>query len=196
MDSLRDRAGGGCVGVVVVGADTFDITGLSSDHRIVFDSNGGVDTVIGAPQPQDVFNGVSSFGSSDGLGALAGGIHQFGDLLREMIADDHLLALLLDQRSPSIGIVRLMHAFDLSFGQFAPMKKISANSLPMSVASISKLSCNCFSGKSVALQTAQIGGALLNLHAALHKRCACELRKRENSWTIGWGMDTQGRCKT
>ena len=36
-------------------SDTVDITGLTSDHRVVFASNGGSDTVIGTPRPQDVF---------------------------------------------------------------------------------------------------------------------------------------------
>jgi Ca2+-binding RTX toxin-like protein len=36
------------------GDDTIDISGLSSDHRIVFRSNGGNDTIIGALRPQDV----------------------------------------------------------------------------------------------------------------------------------------------
>ncbi len=70
--------------------DTVDITGLTSDHRIVFDSNGGTDTLVGAVRPQDVFNGdnlndqrltattaaatdvTSAFGSVDGLNALMG----------------------------------------------------------------------------------------------------------------------------
>jgi Ca2+-binding RTX toxin-like protein len=62
--------------------DTVDITGLSSDHRVVFNSNGGLDTVLGDVRTQDVFNGItndqrvetassdSSFGAFDGLAAL------------------------------------------------------------------------------------------------------------------------------
>ncbi len=48
------------------GNDTVDITGLTSAHRVVFASNGGADTVIGSPRPQDVF------GLSDGLDVLLG----------------------------------------------------------------------------------------------------------------------------
>ncbi|NOV16620.1 hypothetical protein E5S70_11120 [Ensifer adhaerens] len=36
------------------GDDTVDITGLSSEHRIVFRSNGGNDTLVGQLRPQDV----------------------------------------------------------------------------------------------------------------------------------------------
>jgi len=36
------------------GNDTVDITGLSSEHRIVFRSNGGTDTIIGQLRSQDV----------------------------------------------------------------------------------------------------------------------------------------------
>jgi hypothetical protein len=44
--------------------DTVDISGLTSDHRVACDSNGGTDTVVGTPSPQDVF------GTSDGLDVL------------------------------------------------------------------------------------------------------------------------------
>ncbi len=39
-----------------MGADTVDISGLTSDHRIVFNSGGGNDAVIGTLRPQDVVN--------------------------------------------------------------------------------------------------------------------------------------------
>jgi Ca2+-binding RTX toxin-like protein len=39
-----------------MGADTVDISGLTSDHRIVFNSGGGNDNVIGTLRPQDVVN--------------------------------------------------------------------------------------------------------------------------------------------
>jgi Ca2+-binding RTX toxin-like protein len=55
------------------GSDTIDISGLTSAHRVVFTSNGGEDSVIGQPRPQDVFEGVSPFGVSDGLDALVRG---------------------------------------------------------------------------------------------------------------------------
>ena len=38
--------------------DTIDISGLSSSHRVVFHTNGGNDTVLGTPRPQDVIEGT------------------------------------------------------------------------------------------------------------------------------------------
>jgi len=38
--------------------DTVDITGLQSDHRIVFTTNGGADTLLGSARPQDTINGT------------------------------------------------------------------------------------------------------------------------------------------
>jgi Ca2+-binding RTX toxin-like protein len=67
--------------------DTVDITGLQSDHRIVFTTNGGADTVLGPVRTQDTINGTvndlrstgspsessDSFGAGDGVAALVGG---------------------------------------------------------------------------------------------------------------------------
>jgi Ca2+-binding RTX toxin-like protein len=62
--------------------DTVDISGLQSDHRLVFNANGGTDTVIGSVRSQDIINGTvndlrstggASFGAGDGIDALAGG---------------------------------------------------------------------------------------------------------------------------
>ena len=58
--------------------DKVDISGLESDHRVVFTTNGGSDTIIGAVREQDIVNGDVNdlrveFGASDGLGALVGG---------------------------------------------------------------------------------------------------------------------------
>jgi Ca2+-binding RTX toxin-like protein len=39
------------------GNDTIDISALTSDHRVVFNSKGGTDTFVGAPRPQDVMDG-------------------------------------------------------------------------------------------------------------------------------------------
>ena len=36
--------------------DTVDISGLTSEHRIVFNSGGGADTLVGAPRAQDVID--------------------------------------------------------------------------------------------------------------------------------------------
>ncbi len=38
--------------------DTIDISALSSSHRVVFHTNGGNDTVLGTPRPQDVIEGA------------------------------------------------------------------------------------------------------------------------------------------
>ena len=38
-------------------SDTIDISSLVSSHRVVFDTNGGDDMVVGSPRPQDVFVG-------------------------------------------------------------------------------------------------------------------------------------------
>jgi len=91
--------------------DTVDISGLQSDHRVVFASNGGTDTILGQARAQDVFGGQSlndlrtgvaalastvgetsaassqlpAFGSSDGLGALLAG--QSRQALRDMVSD-------------------------------------------------------------------------------------------------------------
>lgn len=71
------------------GADTIDITALTSAHRVVFTSNGGEDAVVGTPRPQDEFGGIpgndlsigmvaadpleplaQTFGQTDGIAAL------------------------------------------------------------------------------------------------------------------------------
>ena len=90
--------------------DTIDISGLTSAHRVVFDSNGGADTFIGSVRAQDVINGtlandlrttttqpvadiapavesatVPSFGLSGGLDSLLSGLSR--QALREMMAD-------------------------------------------------------------------------------------------------------------
>ena len=45
--------------------DTVDISGLTSAHRVVFDSNGGTDSVIGTVRPQDVITGIPGISASD-----------------------------------------------------------------------------------------------------------------------------------
>ncbi|MBB5699988.1 hypothetical protein [Sphingomonas yantingensis] len=40
--------------------DIVDITALSSDHRVVFDTNGGDDRIIGSSRPQDIIDSLSS----------------------------------------------------------------------------------------------------------------------------------------
>ena len=91
--------------------DTIDITGLTSAHRLVFESNGGLDTILGDVRTQDIFNGdglndqrsaamaqsgtgitptvggtdVSSFGVSDGLDVLVSSHDR--QAIRAMLAD-------------------------------------------------------------------------------------------------------------
>jgi Ca2+-binding RTX toxin-like protein len=57
------------------GDDTIDISGLTSDHRVVFQSNGGSDTFVGTPRPQDVLEGdvTVTDGSNGGDGGNNGG---------------------------------------------------------------------------------------------------------------------------
>jgi Ca2+-binding RTX toxin-like protein len=45
-------------------SDTIDISALTSDHRIVFNTNGGSDVVVGELRPQDVVNGELAMGDS------------------------------------------------------------------------------------------------------------------------------------
>jgi hypothetical protein len=72
--------------------DTVDITQLGSAHRIVFDTNGGQDTVVGTLRPQDIVNqspGEASSGDHEAAGAVeattaAGWFRgQFMDMIRE-----------------------------------------------------------------------------------------------------------------
>ncbi|MGH6806066.1 MAG: peroxidase family protein, partial [Ensifer adhaerens] len=66
-----------------VGDDTIDITALDSQHRIVFRSNGGDDTIIGTLRPQDVvelasgtvLSGYTLSGSANGSRTLSNGTH-------------------------------------------------------------------------------------------------------------------------
>ena len=70
------------------GDDTVDITGLDSEHRFVFDSNGGNDTIIGLLRPQDivnlatgtelVYNGNNTFSIVDGDSSGNGNQQIFG----------------------------------------------------------------------------------------------------------------------
>ncbi|MEQ1783427.1 MAG: hypothetical protein ABMA14_18890, partial [Hyphomonadaceae bacterium] len=64
--------------------DTVDISGLTSEHRIVFDSNGGTDSFIGGVRPQDVVTGIPGLTAS-GLN-VGGGIESDFELM-ELIQD-------------------------------------------------------------------------------------------------------------
>ncbi|MEQ1696450.1 MAG: peroxidase family protein [Hyphomicrobiaceae bacterium] len=52
-------------------ADTVDITGLTSDHRIVLNSNGGGDTIIGEHRAQDLIDSVSNVARASVVSAVA-----------------------------------------------------------------------------------------------------------------------------
>lgn len=56
------------------GDDTIDISGLVSDHRIVFRSNGGNDTLIGTLRPQDVIELPEGSDVSDYTSSTANGV--------------------------------------------------------------------------------------------------------------------------
>ncbi|AJA08571.1 hemolysin-type calcium-binding region [Sphingopyxis fribergensis] len=65
------------------GADTVDISGLTSDHRLVFNTGGGADQFVGGARPQDVIN--SSNGNGNG-----GSAHQQDNpfqMIRALIDD-------------------------------------------------------------------------------------------------------------
>lgn len=47
-----------------VGNDTVDITGLTSDHRVVFNTAGGQDSFVGGIRPQDIINGALASGGA------------------------------------------------------------------------------------------------------------------------------------
>jgi Ca2+-binding RTX toxin-like protein len=55
------------------GADTVDISGLTSDHRIVFHGGGGDDQVVGTLRPQDVVDTQNVLPSSDQGGSTGNG---------------------------------------------------------------------------------------------------------------------------
>ena len=58
------------------GDDTVDIRGLNSDHRVVFRSNGGNDTILGDLRPQDIVempDGATSAQNEDGSTTISSG---------------------------------------------------------------------------------------------------------------------------
>ena len=50
-----------------LGNDTVDIAGLTSDHRVVFNTGGGEDSVVGTLRPQDIVNGALGLTSAPEL---------------------------------------------------------------------------------------------------------------------------------
>ncbi|HWV59574.1 MAG TPA: peroxidase family protein [Sphingopyxis sp.] len=71
-------------------ADTVDISGLTSDHRLVFNTGGGADRFLGDERPQDVVN--SGHGNGNGGGGSAHRTDEPFQLLRSLIdnwMEDH-----------------------------------------------------------------------------------------------------------
>ncbi len=71
------------------GNDTVDISGLTSDHRVVFTSNGGNDTIVGVVRAQDVVDMddiLNGTGQADVLNAGSG-----ADILNGFQGNDTLL---------------------------------------------------------------------------------------------------------
>jgi hypothetical protein len=62
--------------------DTVDIGGLTSDHRIVFNSGGGTDNVVGGLRPQDVFNGSAQASEANMASVFEQGepVTRYGDM--------------------------------------------------------------------------------------------------------------------
>ena len=52
-------------------SDTVDITGLQSEHRVVFTGNGGTDNVVGNLRPQDIFVADSAAATTSLTASLA-----------------------------------------------------------------------------------------------------------------------------
>ncbi|RHW18361.1 hypothetical protein D1610_07835 [Sphingomonas gilva] len=65
------------------GNDTVNISGLTSDHRIVFNAGGGNDKMIGAVRPQDVLNGSISHDGAPA--AQAGRLPDWADFARDVV---------------------------------------------------------------------------------------------------------------
>ncbi|MEQ1648427.1 MAG: calcium-binding protein, partial [Hyphomicrobiaceae bacterium] len=60
-----------------LGSDTVDISGLTSDHRIVFNTNGANDQVVGTVRPQDIVGGYSE-GTTDPTTIVEPDCYMFG----------------------------------------------------------------------------------------------------------------------
>ena len=58
------------------GTDTVNISGLTSDHRIVFNTGGGADQIIGGARPQDVINSPNGNGNGNGNSHSGGSVYQ------------------------------------------------------------------------------------------------------------------------
>lgn len=83
------------------GADTVDISGLTSDHRLVFNTGGGADRFIGDARPQDVVN------SGNGGGGGGSAPRQEGPF--------HVIRTLIDDWMEDHGRFGLRHHFDADY---------------------------------------------------------------------------------
>jgi Ca2+-binding RTX toxin-like protein len=92
------------------GADTVDISGLTSDHRLVFNTGGGADQFIGDQRPQDVIN--STGGNGNGHGGRSGGsVYQQDNPL-------HLIRAAMDdwlEDNGRFGLRDVRHYFDTDY---------------------------------------------------------------------------------
>lgn len=88
------------------GADTVDISGLTSDHRLVFNTGGGADQFIGDQRPQDVINSTGGNGNGHGGGS-GGSVYQQDNPL-------HMIRTLIDDWMEVNGR-HVRHHFDADY---------------------------------------------------------------------------------
>jgi Ca2+-binding RTX toxin-like protein len=92
--------------------DTVNITGLESAHRIVFNTAGGNDVVIGALRPQDVVNSPDGFVGGNGISGTSTGINSGANA---MIEQSGILARLG-------GFIPTDDMFDWRYDRFASLQ--------------------------------------------------------------------------
>ena len=68
------------------GNDSVDISGLTSDHRLVFNTGGGADQFIGESRPQDIVNSGNGSGGSGPVNPAP--LHAIRSHLEDLL-DDH-----------------------------------------------------------------------------------------------------------
>lgn len=87
--------------------DTVDISQLTSDHRVVFNTNGGTDTIIGSLRSQDEVNtlpGASVTDNGDGTTTISGGMLPTGPVLNVTSGDISALIDIVNGRlNPRLG---------------------------------------------------------------------------------------------
>src|SRR3546814_9874112 len=70
-------------------SDTVDISGLNSDHRLVFNTGGGADRFIGDSRPQDIVNSASGTGNGGGLWhQQSNTVHVVRSLIQDWMEED------------------------------------------------------------------------------------------------------------